>query len=317
MPTRLLTIALVSGVAVLGFVGCAANSSGGGDDIVLGDDANLTSTISLGANEERTINLTATTAGDVTVTLDCSPPADPDDQGPVVGVTAPTLGVDGKGPAPATPAGYWSHTGPMAAGQVPITLKNTGSAVSCRLSTTAVPSTATCRARNEWRSANTDHTHYRVGEQGAAAGWDPFPASGNHWGAWAKWDTVYDKPVKTGFVLHNLEHGGLVFSYKCSSPSDSKACSDARDQLMAIAQGVSGPRVIVTPDPSQPNMFAVRAWRYAYTSDCLDKQSASDFARKHYQQGREDTDADPPIPFDPSTTNVPCQDLMAAPDSCN
>ena len=37
----------------------------------------------------------------------------------------------------------------------------------------------------------------------------------------------------------------------------------------------------------------------------------------HHRMGREDIDADPPIPFDPTTTeNVPCENLMAAPDSC-
>ena len=30
----------------------------------------------------------------------------------------------------------------------------------------------------------------------------------------------------------------------------------------------------------------------------------------------QDADANPPVPFDPTTTNVPCEDLMAAPDSC-
>jgi hypothetical protein len=28
-------------------------------------------------------------------------------------------------------------------------------------------------------------------------------------------------------------------------------------------------------------------------------------------------DANPPLAYDPTTTNVPCQNLMAAPDSCN
>jgi hypothetical protein len=300
----------MSALSVAGFVGCGVNADGPNGD---SSDSDITSSITLSANQEKTITLDAQGASDATVTLDCSPPADPDDQGPVVAVTAATLGVKGD---PAR-AGYWSHTGPMPAGQNTLTVKNQGSTVQCRVTTTAVPAGATCKARDEWRSPNTDHTHYRVGEQGAAAGWDPFPASGNHWGAWAKWDSIYDTPVKTGFVLHNLEHGGIVFSYKCSSPNDSQACKDARDQLVAIAQTAGGPRVIVTPDPSQPTMFAVRAWRYAYTSDCFDKDSAAAFAKKHYRNGREDLDADPPIPFDPTTLNVPCQDLMAAPDSCN
>lgn len=314
MPTRVAAIALFSAVSALAIGGCAADSADeAGDDGIVAADSDLTSTVTLAANAERTIMLNATSARDVTITLDCAPPAHPDDRGPVVAVKAPSLGVSGSGPAP---AGYWSRTGALAAGQHALTLKNQGAAVQCRLETKAVPTGATCRARSEWRSANTDHTHYRVGEQGAAAGWDPFPASGNHWGAWAKWNTVYEKPVLTGFALHNLEHGGLVLSYKCRAPSESRECQEAQDKLVAIAQGVDGPRVIVTPDPTQPEMFAIRGWRWLYSSACLDEQSAAAFAQKHYRQGREDADSDPPLPYDPSTTNVPCQNLMAAPDSC-
>lgn len=313
MATWDLSIALFSAFSALALGGCAADSSEEGDDGIVAADSDLTSTVTLAANQERVITLNASAARDVTITLDCAPPAHPDDRGPVVGVKAPSLGVSGSGPAH---AGFWSRTGPLSAGQHPLTLKNEGPAVQCRLITRAVPQGATCRARSEWRSANTDHTHYRVGEQGAAAGWDPFPASGNHWGAWAKWNTVYEKPVKTGFALHNLEHGGLVLSYKCSSPTESRECEEAQNQLVAIAGRVDGPRVIVTPDPTQPEMFAIRGWRWAYSSACLDEASATAFAQRRYRQGREDTDADPPLPYDPSTTNVPCQNLMAAPDSC-
>lgn len=64
-------------------------------------------------------------------------------------------------------------------------------------------------------------------------------------------------------------------------------------------------------------MFAIRNWRWGYQSSCLDQTSAATFLKEHIRHGREDVDADPPFPFDPTTTNVPCRDLMAAPDSCN
>lgn len=311
MPTRL-ALGLCTAFSIAIFAGCAAENAEE-DDATLSADADLTSTIALPAFGQRTLTLDAATARDVTLTLDCAPPDNPDDRGPVVALEAPSLGISSGGPAP---AGYFTRTGPVAEGSHTLTISNQGPAVRCQLKTLAVPSSATCREWNEWRSANTDHTHYRVGSEGAAAGWDPFPASGNHWGAWAPWNSVYDAPVKTGFVLHNLEHGGLVFSYKCASATESPACTQARDQLVALAQSLGVPRLVVTPDPSQPTMFAVRAWRWAYTADCLDERSAGAFARAHYRKGREDTDADPPIPYDPTTTNVPCQDLMSAPDSC-
>lgn len=305
----IIAISIVSALVV----GCAANTDEENDE-TLSADSDLTSTFQVAIGQTKTVRVQATTTRDVALTIDCAPPGNPDDQGPVLKVAAPTLGIDEGEPAR---AGYLRHTASVSSGRHEITIQNTGRiGAQCTLKTSNVPASATCRAYDEWRSPNTDHTHYPVGSEGAAAGWEPFPASGNHWGAWAMWNTVYPKAIKRGFLLHNLEHGGVVFSYKCSTQDESAACTAARDKLIAIAQTMGGPRVVITPDPTQPTMFAIRAWRYAYTSDCLDDASATTFARAHYAKGREDTDADPPIPFDPSTTDVPCEDLMSAPDSC-
>jgi hypothetical protein len=143
------------------------------------------------------------------------------------------------------------------------------------------------------------------------------PASGNHWGAWAKWGAIYTRPVKRGFYLHNLEHGGLVLSYGCSAPTESAECAEAADNLTALANTFGEYRVIVTPDPQQPELYGIRGWRVGYQSECFNEQRMLDFMGDNFRNGREDTDADPPVPYDPTTTQVPCVDLMAAPDSCN
>jgi hypothetical protein len=314
MPTYrgILIFLSVFSSAVLG--GCTADTGDDGDAADIdGTDQDLTSTFELPANGSKTLRITARSTKDVVLTIDCAPPSDPDAVGPVLKVSSSTLGIASSDPAR---AGYYRRAGSVPAGDHSITVQNAGGPARCSLRSTSVASSATCRAWNEWRSPNTDHTHLRVGQEAIQAGWEPFPASGNHWGAWARWSTIYDKPIKRGYLLHNLEHGGLVFSYKCSSPNDSAACKSARDQLVALANAFGQPRLLITPDPTQPTMFAVRGWRYAYTSDCLDMQSAGAFAREHYRHGREDADANPPIPFDPTGLAVPCEDLMAAPDSC-
>lgn len=254
--------------------------------------------------------LRQTTAKDLTVTVDCHPPANPDDPGTVFKLSASTLGTSASD---APRAGFWSRTGPVPVGSHVMTFTNLTAPTSCTIRTAVVPTAATCRTSLAYRSANTNHTHFKVGTN-TSSDWEAFPTSGNHWGAWSQWSKAYPKPVKVGFLLHNLEHGGLVFSYKCASDQGA-GCAAARDKLVAIAQTI-GPRVIITPDPTQPEMFAIRARRTAFTSSCLDETSAKAFARDHYRHGREDADANPPVPFDPTTTNVPCEDLMAAPDSC-
>ncbi|MDB4936878.1 MAG: Xanthine/uracil/thiamine/ascorbate permease family protein [Labilithrix sp.] len=300
----------------LSLFACAADSQedqGNPDESPEMEASELTSrTIRLNPGQTSTFTLRQTTAGDVALSVDCHPPANPDDPGPVFKLSAPTLGTTAADPAR---AGFWARTGAVPAGSHTMTFANLAGPATCTIRAAAVPTAATCRASLSFRSPNTDHTHVRVGVTSNQAGWEAFPTSGNHWGAWSKWTTVYPKAIKPGFLLHTLEHGGLVFSYKCAS-NTSAECKDAETKLTAIASQI-GPRVIVTPDPTQPEMFAIRGWRYGFSSSCLDNTSALQFSQAHYRQGREDTDANPPIPFDPTTTNVPCEDLMAAPDSCS
>jgi hypothetical protein len=312
--TRLVAL-IASAFLPLSLVACAADTQ---DDQANPDESpemeasELSSrTIRLSPGQTSNFTLRQTNAGDVALTVDCRPPADPDDPGPVFKLSAPTLGTSPSDPAR---AGFWSRTGAVPAGSHVLSFTNLAGPATCTIRAAAVPTAATCRSSLSFRSPNTDHTHVKVGVTSNQAGWESFPTSGNHWGAWSKWTTVYPKAIQRGYMLHNLEHGGLVFSYKCSD-NTSAACKDAQDKLVAIAQQI-GPRVIVTPDPTQPDMFAIRGWRYGYTSSCLDDASALKFSQAHYRQGREDADANPPIPFDPTGTNVPCQDLMAAPDSC-
>jgi hypothetical protein len=232
-------------------------------------------------------------------------------------------------------ASLWSWSGESTAG--PATLEITGASGSqtCKVSLRKV--SGSCTTASTFRSPETGHTHMRVGSTSIAKG--AFPASGNHWGAWAPWNTVYEKPIKRGFLLHNLEHGGIVLSYGCSSADDSADCKEAAANLAALKESFGEQRVIVTPDPEQSTMYGVRAWRTGFSSDCFDDQRMLDFMNEHFRHGlssdcfddqrmldfmnehfrhgREDVDADPPIKFDPTTTQVPCVDIMAAPDSCS
>ena len=312
MPTNIRIFALITCTFLpLSLVACAADSEESHDESLEMEASELTSrTVRLAPGATTTFTLKQAQAQDVALTVDCQPPANPDDPGPVFKLSAGTLGTTA---ADAPRAGYWSRTGAVPVGSHAMTFTNLGAAATCTIRAAAVPTAATCRSSLAFRSPNTNHTHVSVGTD-TSSDWESFPTSGNHWGAWSKWSTVYPKAIKRGFLLHNLEHGGLVFSYRCAS-DQGPGCAAARDKLLAIAKTI-GPRVLVTPDPTQPEMFAIRGWRYGFTSSCLDEASATKFAQAHYRQGREDADSNPPIPFDPSTTNVPCEDLMAAPDSC-
>jgi hypothetical protein len=311
MRPQALILSLISTASIIALVGCAADGEQEEGVDVDEQGQELTSTVSLPAHGTKAFSLKATSAQDVTLTVDCHVSSvDPDALGTTFKVSGATVGLN----EPARD-GFMQRTLKVPAGTHTLTFTNLGAGASCTVKTTTVATGATCRAWEAWHSPNPNHTHMAVGTD-TSADWEPMPASGNHWGAWAPWNKVYDKPIKRAFLLHNLEHGGLVFSYKCENGT-SAACKDLRDKTVALAQAFGHGRILVTADPTQPEKFAVRAWRWVYSSDCLDQTSALAFANAHYRHGREDIDADVPIPFDPTTTNVPCQDLMAAPDSCN
>lgn len=300
-------------ISVFAVAGCAVQSSDQDDDDTAAEASELGSAkLSLTPGGASTYTLNAPSATDLIVSISCPVSSNPEVQGTVFHVSAPSLGATAA--SDEARSGLWSWEGHVPAGAHTITVHNQGPKASCTVKTQKA-SAGSCKSFKAWGSPNTDHTHINVGS--SSPNWEELPASGDHWGAWAAWTHAYDQPVKRGFFLHNLEHGGLVFSYKCASATASASCADAKSKLMSVVNALGLSRVIVTPDPSQPEMFAVRGWRYAFSSSCFDAASIKTFAKAHYRHGREDEDSNPPIPYDPTTTNVPCNDLMSAPDSCN
>ncbi len=116
------------------------------------------------------------------------------------------------------------------------------------------------------------------------------PTSGPHYDRWADF-RVYTQPVPSGFLVHSMEHGAVVFNYDCPS-----GCPDvlaAFDAIMAdhgidpSCDGVDA-RFIVAPDPDLDTPIAVTAWEHLYTATCLDEESLRAFVEAHYGQGPED-----------------------------
>jgi hypothetical protein len=291
---------------ILFTVACADTATPDDDsiDVIVGDGkADTSANIHLASGKTSTVKFTAT--GDpLDISVDCHAPADPDSVGAQFTVT-----FDGTSP---TNAALWQWTGAVDAGAQSLKIRGKGGSATCRVQVSTA--TGSCTDASVTRSPVTDHTHLSVGTTPASG---DFPASGNHWGAWAKWDSVYTRPVKRGFLLHNLEHGGIVLSYGCKSASDSADCADAAKNLEALKEAFGEARVIVTPDPQQTTLYGARAWRTAFSSSCYDRERMLGFMNDHFRNGREDLDENPPIAYDPTTENVPCEDLMAAPDSCN
>jgi hypothetical protein len=310
-PTvRILSAGLL--LSVCGATACALpdDDAPGNADVTVSDGkADASAQIGISAGTTSTITFTAP-AFPIELSVACPISADPDVVGTQFKVASAALGLTASSTAHAS---LWQWSGEPQPG--PATLKITGTSGSQTCTVRLRQVTGTCTASSVSRTPETGHNHLRVGTN--ITTWGSFPAAGNHWGAWAPWNTVYTKPVKRGFTMHNLEHGGLVLSYGCSSPSESTECRQAAENLEALKGAFGEARVIVTPDPEQPSLYGARGWRVGYQSDCFNDEQMLQFMGDHFRNGREDIDADPPVPYDPTTTNVPCVDIMAAPDSCS
>lgn len=121
------------------------------------------------------------------------------------------------------------------------------------------------------------------------------PTSGSHYPIWPAY-TTYDQPVPHGYLVHALEHGGVVIGYNCSDDCSAdvarlQAFLDARPADPSCAPPVHA-RIIVAPDPDLDVRFAAASWGFALTADCFDLGALGSFIDAHYAMAPEDTCAD-------------------------
>lgn len=115
---------------------------------------------------------------------------------------------------------------------------------------------------------------------------DPPPTGGSHNRCWADWG-VHVEAVQAEHWVHNLEHGGVVFLYRCPD-----GCADA---VAALASFVDAhDRTILTPAPTLPARFAFVSWGYRLLTDCDDIDAAREFYDAHVDRAPESEGADPP-----------------------
>jgi hypothetical protein len=128
------------------------------------------------------------------------------------------------------------------------------------------------------------------------------PCGGDHYGIWVTWG-AHAVAIPVSFWVHNLEHGGVVFLYRCASRA---ACPDVAAKLEALAaslpvdplctaggEGVRN-RVVVVPDPDLPEgvQVAAASWGNTLIARCFDEGALRDFYTEHTGQGPEATCAE-------------------------
>lgn len=117
------------------------------------------------------------------------------------------------------------------------------------------------------------------------------PSSGPHYTTWANYQEYAD-PVDDRYLVHSLEHGAVLFLYKC----EDAGCPEIVDALRAVREAIpSDPlcdpsirvRIIIAPRPANDVTVAAAAWGQTYRADCVDAASLAKFVADHYAMAPE------------------------------
>ncbi len=119
------------------------------------------------------------------------------------------------------------------------------------------------------------------------------PVGGPSYEMWAA-HRQYDEPVARERDTHNLRHGAIVMVYRPDAPQE---VIDALEEIYPFLPGPNGrrsaspdcPRMgIMTPDPMLDDTFAVLAFGWMMTSNCVpEMDDVLDFAQRHVYLGEE------------------------------
>ena len=130
-------------------------------------------------------------------------------------------------------------------------------------------------------------THVPVDSDPGSYNSDP-PTSGPHYSEEAKvgfYDTnIYTYPA--GYLVHNLEHGYIIFWYNCDKLSES-ACTDLKTQIKAVMNDLGEARMIAYPWASLDVPIAMTSWGRIQKFETFDPAQAKAFYRTNLNRSPE------------------------------
>ena len=116
---------------------------------------------------------------------------------------------------------------------------------------------------------------------------DP-PTSGLHYASEAE-AGFYDENIYTypaGYLVHNLEHGYVIFWYNCDIVSEAE-CSELKNQLRTVMDELGGTKLIAYPWPSLDVPVAVTSWTRLQKFETFDTEQAKAFYRANLNRAPE------------------------------
>jgi hypothetical protein len=121
---------------------------------------------------------------------------------------------------------------------------------------------------------------------------DP-PTSGRHYGQplnpgfYEEDDSETQLAYPEGYLLHNLEHGYVIFWYNCEALDDGEDCGDLKEQIKAVINRFLSVKLIAFPWPSSDVPVVMTTWGQMLRFDQFDERMARDFVQANRNRAPE------------------------------
>jgi hypothetical protein len=89
-----------------------------------------------------------------------------------------------------------------------------------------------------------------------------------------------------GYLVHNLEHGYVIFWYNCNKLSES-ACTDLKTQIKSVMDSFNGTKLIAYPWPSLDVPLAMTSWGRLEKFEIFNADKAKAFYRANTNRAPE------------------------------
>jgi len=116
---------------------------------------------------------------------------------------------------------------------------------------------------------------------------DP-PTSGPHYPeeARAGFYDGNDYTFPAGYLVHNLEHGYVIFWYNCDL-LDETGCTNLKDQIQSVMNDLGGTKLIAYPWPSLDVPLVMTSWGRLQRLETFDSEQAKAFYRANLNRAPE------------------------------
>jgi hypothetical protein len=130
-----------------------------------------------------------------------------------------------------------------------------------------------------------DTSHVETGQDPGPYNSDP-PTSGRHYpqdlspGFYEESALNTYSPYPEGYLVHNLEHGYVIFWYNCQL-MDAQSCQQLKQQIQTVMEAVDNFKVIAFPSESIQFPVVMTSWGQIHEFDTFDTKEAEQFVKRN------------------------------------